>query len=162
MDDLSDRIAAYVSSKSLGREDVVSILIPRCEWMAIAAMGVMKAGCAYQPLDPTYPAERLNFMMKDAGVRFLIADAELLSIVDEYKGEVLLTKDIQQLPKATELPEGPKTDNLFTYNGEVVHLDKTIRLKWTDAENNAHYVEYGSPMTDYPADCAMLNTGKDV
>ena len=131
MDDLSDRIAAYVASKSLGREDVVSILIPRCEWMAIASMGVMKAGCAYQPLDPTYPAERLNFMMKDAGVRLLIADEELLSIVDEYKGDVLLTKDIQQLPQATELPEGPKTDNLFIllYTSGTTGVPKGVMLE---------------------------------
>ena len=59
VDEMSDRIAAYIASKGLKAEDVVSVLIPRCEWMAIASLGVLKAGCAYQPLDPTYP--------KDAG-----------------------------------------------------------------------------------------------
>ena len=73
VDEISDRIAAYISSKGLGLEDVVSILIPRCEWMAIASLGVLKAGCAYQPLDPTYPKERLNFMMKDASAKLLIS-----------------------------------------------------------------------------------------
>ena len=56
VDDITERIAAYLVSKGLGREDVVSIIIPRCEWMPIAALGVLKAGCAYQPLDPSYPA----------------------------------------------------------------------------------------------------------
>ncbi|MBO6098844.1 MAG: AMP-binding protein, partial [Prevotella sp.] len=102
VDEISDRIAAYIVAKGLENEDVVSVLIPRCEWMAIASLGVLKAGCAYQPLDPSYPKERLNFMMQDAGAKLLIADEDLRDIVDEYKGEVLLTKDIEQLPALTE------------------------------------------------------------
>ena len=72
VDEISDRIAGYIAAKGLGLEDVVSVLIPRCEWMAIASLGVLKAGCAYQPLDPTYPKERLNFMMQDASAKLLI------------------------------------------------------------------------------------------
>ena len=74
VDDISDRIASHIASKGLKEEDVVSVLIPRCEWMAIASLGVLKAGCAYQPLDPSYPKERLNFMMQDANARLLIRD----------------------------------------------------------------------------------------
>jgi amino acid adenylation domain-containing protein len=113
VDEISNRIAGYISAKGLGAEDVVSVLIPRCEWMAIASLGVLKAGCAYQPLDPTYPKERLNFMMQDACAKLLIADEELRSIVDEYKGEVLLTKDLLALPAVTVLPDEPKPSSLF-------------------------------------------------
>ena len=102
VDEQSERIAQYVQSLGLGNEDVVSILIPRSEWMVLASLGVLKAGCAYQPLDPSYPAERLNFMMRDAGAKLLIADEELRPIVDEYQGQVLLTKDIETLPAATQ------------------------------------------------------------
>jgi amino acid adenylation domain-containing protein len=113
VDEISDRIAAYVAKKGLGAEDVVSVLIPRCEWMPIASIGVLKAGCAYQPLDPSYPKERLNFMMQDASAKLLIADEELRPIVDEYKGEVLLTKDIMALP-ASAAPQVTITpDQLF-------------------------------------------------
>ena len=73
VDALSDRIAAYITSKGLGLEDVVSILIPRSEWLAIASLGALKAGCAYQPLDPSYPKERLNFMMQDANAKLLLS-----------------------------------------------------------------------------------------
>ena len=98
VDEISDRIAGFIASKGLKAEDVVSVLIPRCEWMAIASLGILKAGCAYQPLDPSYPKERLNFMMQDAEAKLLIADEELRDIVDEYKGDVLLTKEIKSLP----------------------------------------------------------------
>ena len=114
VDDISDRIACCIASKGLGREDAVSVLINRSEWMAIASMGILKADCAYQPLDPTYPKERLNFMVKDTGARLLIADEELCDLLDEYDGDVLLTKDIAQLPMIIDqLPEGPKPESLF-------------------------------------------------
>ena len=114
VDAISSRIAAFVLSKGLKQEDVVSVLIPRCEWMAIVSLGVLKAGCAYQPLDPTYPKERLNFMMQDAGANLLIADEQLRPIVDEYQGEVMLTKDIPQLAaNPTPNTQHPTPSNLF-------------------------------------------------
>ena len=113
VDDISNRIAAAIAAKGLGKEDVVSVLIPRCEWMAIASLGVLKAGCAYQPLDPSYPTERLNFMMKDASARLLIADADLRPLVNEYEGEVLLTSEISSLPNATAPDVTIEPDQLF-------------------------------------------------
>ena len=117
VDDISERIAQYISAKGLGSEDVVSVLIPRCEWMVIASLGIVKAGCAYQPLDPSYPEERLNFMMQDADARLLIADEGLRPLVSDYKGDVLFIKDIPALsaPSAEALPQltEPKPESLF-------------------------------------------------
>lgn len=113
VDKISDRIAAYIASKGLSVEYVVSILIPRCEWMAIAPLGVLKAGCAYQPLDPTYPKERLNFMMKDANVRLLITEEDLCPLVNEYQGEVLLTSELPSLPEIPVPGVSITPNNLF-------------------------------------------------
>ena len=58
-----------------------------------------------------------------------------------------------------------KTSTPYKYKGEEIVLDKTIRLKYTDADNVAHYIEYEDGIKNpslYPADCANLNTGKDV
>ncbi|MBQ3767896.1 MAG: amino acid adenylation domain-containing protein [Prevotella sp.] len=141
VDELSDRIAGCIAKKGLGAEDVVSVLIPRCEWMAIASIGVMKAGCAYQPLDPTYPKERLNFMMQDAGAKLLIADEELRDIVDEYQGDVLLTKELKQLPALdVALPEvKPSSLYIMLYTSgstgvpkgcQLVHSNLVAFLHW--------------------------------
>lgn len=55
-----------------------------------------------------------------------------------------------------------RTSTPYTYKGEEVVLERTIRLKYTDSDNNAHFIEWGSPVSAYPADCAILNTGKNV
>ena len=131
VDAISNRIAAFVLSKGLKQEDVVSVLIPRCEWMAIVSLGVLKAGCAYQPLDPSYPKERLNFMMQDANAKLLIADEQLRPIVDEYQGEVLLTKDIPQLPISqitnTQHPS-PNTLFILLYTSGSTGVPKGCQL----------------------------------
>ena len=144
VDDLSDRIAGYIVAKGLGNEDVVSVLIPRCEWMAIASLGVLKAGCAYQPLDPSYPKERLNFMMQDANAKLLIADEALCPIVDEYKGDVLLTKDIQKLlntPNTLNTPITPESLFILLYTSGSTGVPKGCQLTHRNIVTFCHWYQ---------------------
>ena len=140
VDEISDRIAAYVCEKVKGEseEPVVSILIPRSEWMTIASLGVLKAGCAYQPLDPSYPKERLNFMMQDADAKLLIADEALRPIVDEYQGGVLLTKDIEKLPAISAEEKS-----------QILNLDSQIK------PNRLFILLYTSGSTGVPKGCQL-------
>ena len=101
VDEISNKIAHHINNSGLGRGDVVAVLIPRSEWMMIASLGVLKAGCGYEPLDPSYPSERLQFMTKDAGVRMIIADKDLLSTIELDIDNVLLTSDILSLDEPT-------------------------------------------------------------
>ncbi|WP_291805809.1 non-ribosomal peptide synthetase, partial [Blautia sp.] len=54
-------------------------------------------GAAYQPLDPSYPKDRLMYMLEDSAAKLLIAARELLPLVDGYQGPVLFTDEIMQL-----------------------------------------------------------------
>ena len=168
VDDITERIATMLVAKGLGREDVVSILIPRCEWMPIAALGVLKAGCAYQPLDPSYPAERLNFMIQDAAAKMLIADESLCEMVNEYKGEVLLTKEIEKLELRNEkLPE-IEPNNLFVllYTSGSTGTPKGCQLEHGNLVAFCHWYQrrFGlkaehrvSCYASYGFDCCMMD-----
>ncbi|MBQ9555240.1 MAG: amino acid adenylation domain-containing protein [Muribaculaceae bacterium] len=169
VDEISDRIAAYIAGKGLGTEDVVSVLIPRSEWMPIASMGVLKAGCAYQPLDPSYPKERLNFMMQDASAKLLIADEELRTIVDEYQGDVLLTKDIMNLPVASAPQVDIKPDQLFIllYTSGSTGVPKGCQLTHGNLVAFCHWYQHmydlkpGSKLAAYASygfDANMMDT----
>ena len=168
VDDITERMAAYLVAKGLGREDVVSILIPRCEWMPIAALGVLKAGCAYQPLDPSYPAERLNFMIQDAAAKLLIADESLRDIVNEYEGDVLLTKDINQLPTVNcQLPTiNPEDLFILLYTSGSTGTPKGCQLEHRNLAAFCHWYQrrfelkaehHVSCYASYGFDCCMMD-----
>jgi len=71
-DDLADRLRAA----GVGPEVPVGICLPRCADMAIAALGVLRAGGAYIPLDPQQPAARIEYMLANAGARLVLVAPE--------------------------------------------------------------------------------------
>ncbi|MBR5298584.1 MAG: amino acid adenylation domain-containing protein, partial [Parabacteroides sp.] len=169
VDEISDRMAACIASKGLGKEDVVSILISRSEWMAITPLGVLKAGCAYQPLDSTYPKERLNFMMQDANVRLLIADEDLCSLTDEYQGEVLLTKDLFTLPElpVPEITISPENLFIMLYTSGSTGVPKGCQLEHKNIVAFCHWyqsyydLQVGDKIATYASfgfDASMMDT----
>jgi non-ribosomal peptide synthetase-like protein len=74
----ANQLANYLKGLSIGPEDKVTILLPRCAEVTIAMLGVLKAGAAYIPLDPEIPADRVNFIMEDANAQLLITSDEIL------------------------------------------------------------------------------------
>ena len=141
LDEISDRLGKYIASKGIGREDVVSILIPRCEYMAIAPMGVIKAGAAYQPLDPTYPKDRLMYMLEDSAAKLLIADRELLPLVDGYQGPVLFTDEIMQLENTDTELKKPELHDLFIllYTSGSTGVPKGCMLEYGNITAFCHW-----------------------
>ena len=72
LDARADRLASYLRGLGVGTDIPVGLCLDRSIEMVVAALGILKAGGAYLPLDPTYPAERLAFMLNDARVPVLV------------------------------------------------------------------------------------------
>ncbi|MBC3796597.1 non-ribosomal peptide synthetase [Acetobacterium tundrae] len=131
LDAITDRLAKHIKSFGIDQEDIVPILLPKCETMTIAAIGVLKAGAAYQPMDPTYPMDRLEFMIKDTDARLMIADEAMLALVPAYSGQVILTKDIFTLADSDTVLTDPKPEDLFImlYTSGSTGVPKGVMLE---------------------------------
>ncbi len=68
----SNRLARHLHSLGIRPDQPVGLCMERSPSMVVAALAVLKAGGAYVPLDSSLPAERLNFVLRDAGVRVLV------------------------------------------------------------------------------------------
>src|SRR5713226_5228741 len=77
LDKRANQLANYLNVLGVGRETIVGLCLDRSPESVMCALGVLKAGGAYLPLDPAYPAERLLFMLNDARPRVLITWTDL-------------------------------------------------------------------------------------
>jgi amino acid adenylation domain-containing protein len=88
------RLAHYLN-KELGVQPgaLVGILLNRSASMIIAIAGILKAGAAYVPVDPDYPAVRRTHIMKDAGISVLLTQTDFLPGIDFFAGTVINMDD---------------------------------------------------------------------
>ena len=73
----ANRIARRLSEMGVGPGSLVGLCLERSAEMVAAIVAIVKAGGAYVPLDPSYPAERLRFMIDDAGAAVIVTDRQL-------------------------------------------------------------------------------------
>ncbi|HZR34010.1 MAG TPA: amino acid adenylation domain-containing protein [Nevskia sp.] len=99
LDAWSNRIAHGLRDRDIGNDSIVAIASERSPEAFAAILGVWKAGAAYLPLDPSYPAERLRWMLADSKARVLLATEQALPAL----GTVDI--DFLALDRATRFPE---------------------------------------------------------
>ncbi|MFM7600078.1 MAG: non-ribosomal peptide synthetase, partial [Pseudanabaena sp.] len=90
----ANQLAHYLLSKGVKAETLVGICVERSLEMVLGILGILKAGGAYVPIDPSYPQERIAYMLEDSQANVLLIQHHLITTVSEYQGLVIsLDKD---------------------------------------------------------------------
>jgi amino acid adenylation domain-containing protein len=112
----ANQLAHLLRERGVGPETIVGICIERSLEMVISLLGILKAGGAYLPLDPSYPAERLAYMLEDAqplcvliagNAGDVLPSGTALLRLDEGKTQQQLQKQSHENPLPELKPEHP-------------------------------------------------------
>jgi non-ribosomal peptide synthetase component F len=108
LNEQANQVAWRLRNKGVNRCQTVGLLMERSPEMIVAMLGILKAGGTYVPIDPSYPAERIHFMLEDSQAEFLLAQNEPL-IPKGFLGQALVMRDREwagedrkNLPKINE------------------------------------------------------------
>ncbi|WP_326760221.1 amino acid adenylation domain-containing protein [Streptomyces phaeochromogenes] len=104
LDARANQLAHHLRALGVGPESLVGVCLERGPDLMPTLLGVLKAGAGYLPLDPANPAERLGFVLADAGARVVVTSGSLASALEGvYDGElVVLDRDADLLASRPE------------------------------------------------------------
>jgi amino acid adenylation domain-containing protein len=107
LDRASNRLAHALRGRGVGPEARVGVLLRRTPAALVALLGVLKAGGAYVPLDPGLPADRVAFMLEEAGARVVLTESTLRERIPA--GVDVLALDAAAASLAREPGDAPET-----------------------------------------------------
>ena len=91
LDHRANQLARQLIESGIGKGDRVGVYLNKCLEMPIAVYGVLKAGAAYVPLDPSAPPQRLAYIINDCGIKILISQQSKLKKLQALFEAVNLT-----------------------------------------------------------------------
>lgn len=116
----ANQLARYLRACGAGQEVRIGICLERSLDMVVAALAVLKTGAAYVPLDPAYPHERLNSIIKDSGLALLLTETRSAQDLPQSAARVICL-DFEVREIATFPQENPGFDALAGNAAYVIY-----------------------------------------
>ncbi|MFJ2888807.1 amino acid adenylation domain-containing protein [Streptomyces sp. NPDC087305] len=146
LDRRSNRIAHWLISCGVGRDDVVGLAMRRSPELLCALLGILKSGGVYLPLDPDYPPDRLGFMIEDSAPVMILTTSDVVA---------KLTDEARQLPRL-EFDDADTADEVARCREDApTDADRRSPLRLDDLA----YVIYTSGSTGRPKGVAVTHRG---
>ena len=140
IDEEANRMAHWLVEQGIGTEDRVAVLLDKSPELVTTALGILKAGAVYLPVDPTYPEDRLAFILDDAVAKMVLREPvtglanypsttpELIRPLSPQNTAYLIyTSGSTGLPKGVPVPHAPIAE-YFVWFGDEYRVDETDRL----------------------------------
>ena len=139
----ANRLARWLIGQGIGTEDRVAVLLDRSPELVTTALAVMKAGAVYLPIDPTYPEERLNFVLSDADPALVLREPvsglgrfgtdnptdtdRVRPLRPDNSAYLIYTSGSTGLPKGVPVPHRPVAE-YFVWSADEYQIDDRERL----------------------------------
>ena len=142
LNEKANSLATYLRNKGIQRNDLVGVMVNRSLEMIIGILAVLKAGGAYIPIDPTYPKDRIDYMLKNSNSKLLLTQNHLRDLIN-FKNSIcidLKDNEIYSLSNTNlENVNVPEDLAYVIYTSGSTGLPKGVMLK----QNNIINFIYG-------------------
>jgi mycobactin peptide synthetase MbtE len=139
----ANRLAHWLIEQGIGTEDRVAVLFNQSPGLVITALGVLKAGAVYLPIDPAYPEDRVSFILDDAGAKLVLrepvtdlarypstnpaADELVRALNPNNTAYLVYTSGSTGLPKGVPVQHAPIAE-YFVWFGDEYQVGESDRL----------------------------------
>ncbi len=111
LDCRANQVAWHLRALGAREESRIAVCLHRSELMIVAVLGILKAGAAYVPLDPSYPPSRLAYALEDADAKLLVTDEGAQVLLGSYRGHLVnLDRVAGQLAEQPDHPPVARID----------------------------------------------------
>ncbi|MCU0288415.1 MAG: amino acid adenylation domain-containing protein, partial [Acidobacteria bacterium] len=143
----SDRLAGLLMEKGVLPDHIIGLMIDRSIEMIVGLLGILKAGGAYLPIDPGYPQERIDYMLKDSAAKVLLINK---SEIQNPKLETNPNKTNSNAPNKNQNSGAAFVLNFKDLNFEFVCTRNFVLRASNLFSSNLAYVIYTSGSTGKP------------
>ncbi len=154
LDRRANQLAHHLRARGVGPDVLIGISVERSPALIVGLLAILKAGGAYLPLDPTYPPERLSFMLRDAAAAVLVKQARYGIDVPESTIVVCIDADWPAIAEECESapPTSCRPENLayVIYTSGSSGTPKGVMIEHRSVVNLVRFagVEYGLSADD--------------
>ena len=137
----ANRLAKILRAKGTLADTIIGLLSVRSPEIIIGILAILKAGGAFLPIDPEFPAERINYLLTDSGARFLLTQPEYLDKFG-FTGETIVFEAANfAVPECSNLENISHPENLVyvIYTSGTTGQPKGVQLEHRNLANYVHW-----------------------
>lgn len=153
-----NQLARTLRARGLGKDDLVAIAAERSPEVPVAVFAVLRAGAAYVPVDPTYPGERISYLLDDARAKLVLAQRRWIDALPTDSRVLDLDARDNYHPCADSLPPvGDGHDLAYViYTSGSTGKPKGVMIEHHSVVNRIDWMQRAYPIG--PADVILQKT----
>jgi mycobactin peptide synthetase MbtE len=146
INEAANRLAHWLIEQGIGSEDRVAVLLDKSPDLVVTAVGIAKSGAVYVPVDPTYPQDRLEFILDDCDAKLVLREPvgdlaahraddptdtdRVRPLSPDNTAYLIYTSGTTGLPKGVAVPHRPVGEYFVWFKGEygADHTDRLLQV----------------------------------